>query len=81
MIKPITTFLILIIFFSCNDNHEVTGSADKIEYTALKDFSYSPSDLSSGTALRIIGYSGWQIFTKQRLCVSIRISLYRQAKK
>jgi hypothetical protein len=58
MIKPVTTFLILIIFFSCNDNHEVTGSADKIEYTALRDFTYSPSDLSPGTALRIIGYSG-----------------------
>jgi hypothetical protein len=58
MAKLITTFLILIILLSCNDNHEVTRSADKIEYTPLKDFSFIPSDLAPGTALRIIGYSG-----------------------
>ena len=58
MTKLIAAYLILIIFLSCNDNHEVTGNADKIEYTALKDFSFSPSDLAPGTPLRIIGYSG-----------------------
>ncbi len=58
MTKLITAFLILMIFLSCNDNHEVTGNADKIEYTPLKDFSFNPSDLATGTALRIIGYSG-----------------------
>ncbi len=58
MAKLFTAFLIMIIFLSCNNNHEVTGNADKIEYTPIKDFSFSPSDLPPGTPLRIIGYSG-----------------------
>ena len=58
MAKLITAFVILMIFPFCNNNHEVTGSADKIEYTPLKDFSFIPCDLAPGTALRIIGYSG-----------------------
>jgi hypothetical protein len=56
MKKPITAFLILLFFPFCN--HEATGSDSKIEYTPVKDFSFSPADLSSGTPLRIIGYSG-----------------------
>jgi hypothetical protein len=58
MAKLIAFFLILTIFPFCSDHHEVTGDAGKIEYTPLKVFSFIPSDISSGTPVRILGYSG-----------------------
>jgi hypothetical protein len=58
MEKLIFVFLLLTIFLYCNNNHEVTGNLSKIEYIPLKDFSFMPADLPSGTPLRILGYSG-----------------------
>jgi hypothetical protein len=58
MVKLIIAFLILTIFPFCSDHYAVTGNESKIEYVPLKAFSFTPSDMPSGTPVRILGYSG-----------------------
>jgi hypothetical protein len=77
MKKIVFVFLFLTIFSYCNNNHEVTGNASGIEYTALKDFSFTAADLPSGTPLRILGYSGGReirskdsVYLYEFLCVN-----------
>ena len=77
MQKLIFVFLLLTFFPDCSDNHEVTGNMSKIEYTPLKDFSFTAADLPSGTPLRILGYSGGReisskdsIYLYEFLCIN-----------